>query len=650
MGTRRVLGMKPRIRAAVTCLALMGALLAFNPIDAHAAWPSATTLPFNKKIGQLVVDDAHSHVFVSGGSGQNGIAVLDFDGNLITTLAASGATGMVIVGNKLYAAETDGNQIVTVNTASSPPTLSTPISIATYTTPTWIGYTGGKLWFSALSATSVDDIVKVNVNGTGLALGFTPPFGGMNHIATSTALPNALFIGDGPDGLRYDVSTSPPTQVWHQFWSGPASYLDLAIQPDGTEFVDSELAEFPTATGASPPTRWYLMNGLGVAVAVTAGGGGLVAGETSPFLADDAVYIFRRGSSTAFASYPLTNYERGMPNGLGFSADGSRLFAAGSFGGAADPVHLDVFDPSKVRSLMTFRRGTQQVRVGDPENFTGTLAFQDGSSAAGAPVDITRTPQGGSPVDLGSVSVAGDGSFGLSDAPPAEGIYTYDATYAGSGSYLISSESAQIEAIRINASVSISGSASKVKYGSAVTLTAHLGPGTTSRDVHIDAQPDGEAVGTLVSGTVDGSGNLTVKTIPLKTTHYTVVFDGDARTAPTTSASLKVNVQMILGAKLSRHYRVSGGVHFYHAGVIAKYKLKAIPNLAGWAAKFTLERRKGSKWVFVDEKTYPLNSSSVFVIRIGGMKAGQEYRVRASIRSDTAYSGAKTPWSLLAVG
>jgi hypothetical protein len=182
------------------------------------------------------------------------------------------------------------------------------------------------------------------------------------------------------------------------------------------------------------------------------------------------------------------------------------------------------------------------------------------------------------------------------------------------------------------------------------TLTAHLGPGTTSRDVHIDAQPDGEAVGTLVSGPVDGSGNLTVKTIPLRTTHYTVVFDGDARTAPTTSASLKINVQMMLRAKLSRHYRFSGGVHFYHAGVITKYKLKAIPNLAGWAAKFTLERRKGSKWVIVDEKTYPLNSSSASVVRIAGMKAGQKYRVRASIRSDTAYSGAKTPWSLLAVG
>ena len=45
----------------------------------------------------MVVDDAHKHVFVTGGHDTTALAVLDYDGNLVTTITGlAGPTGMTL--------------------------------------------------------------------------------------------------------------------------------------------------------------------------------------------------------------------------------------------------------------------------------------------------------------------------------------------------------------------------------------------------------------------------------------------------------------------------------------------------------------------------------------------------------------------------
>src|SRR5207247_151019 len=55
--------------------------------------------------GGMVVDNQHQRVFVSGGSGNDRLAIFDFDGNRIGTRADEpGASSMIIDGNTLYVA------------------------------------------------------------------------------------------------------------------------------------------------------------------------------------------------------------------------------------------------------------------------------------------------------------------------------------------------------------------------------------------------------------------------------------------------------------------------------------------------------------------------------------------------------------------
>src|SRR5207248_5783833 len=98
-------------------------------------------------VAAVVVDDAHQHVFVSGGIAQSMIAVFSFAGSLVTTLTGlPGPTGMTIASGSLYVTETDGAAIDVFDTSTLTKTKS--IDISPYTHPHSVALAGGKLWFS----------------------------------------------------------------------------------------------------------------------------------------------------------------------------------------------------------------------------------------------------------------------------------------------------------------------------------------------------------------------------------------------------------------------------------------------------------------------------------------------------------------------
>jgi hypothetical protein len=112
---------------------------------AHATGWDPLPLP---AFGDMVVDDGHRRVFVSGGPSANGIAVADFSGRVSKTIDKQhGATGLALSegGRTLYAALASGDAISAIDTE----TLKETARYATgaQTCPTHLARTGALVWF-----------------------------------------------------------------------------------------------------------------------------------------------------------------------------------------------------------------------------------------------------------------------------------------------------------------------------------------------------------------------------------------------------------------------------------------------------------------------------------------------------------------------
>src|SRR5918992_3464605 len=80
----------PAPRAFLSLALAAAALLAFSA----PAVAAPTPLSLNG-FSDLVVDEAKARVYVSGGSGSSSVVVLDFNGNVVTTIGSQpGAAGL----------------------------------------------------------------------------------------------------------------------------------------------------------------------------------------------------------------------------------------------------------------------------------------------------------------------------------------------------------------------------------------------------------------------------------------------------------------------------------------------------------------------------------------------------------------------------
>jgi sugar lactone lactonase YvrE len=125
--------------------------LAMSVATVTWASPAAATdddrLPL-PNYGDIVVDDVHKRVFVSGGPTTNGIVVTDFDGKVKKTIRGqSGATGLVLSADSkvLYAALAAGDAISLIDTEKLVET--TRIPIGAQTCPTHLARTAALVWF-----------------------------------------------------------------------------------------------------------------------------------------------------------------------------------------------------------------------------------------------------------------------------------------------------------------------------------------------------------------------------------------------------------------------------------------------------------------------------------------------------------------------
>jgi hypothetical protein len=199
---------------------------------------------------------------------------------------------------------------------------------------------------------------------------------------------------------------------------------------------------------------------------------------------------------------------------------------------------------------------------GDQVQLTGDLAV-GGVAASGASVEISRSVDGAAPVALATVPTALDGSYTYDDSPPI-GTSTYRASYAGDIGIAADTAWSTVVVKQSTSKLGLTASTSTVTYGDSLTVTAHLTSGSTNRTVSIYATPTGGSKVLVKRGSVNGSGNLSVKTQPAKNTAYTATYKGDAAWKGDAARPVEVKVAARWTGTATGGYTTVNGVRLYH--------------------------------------------------------------------------------------
>lgn len=425
----------------LSLLAVVGALAVAPPAGADSRTPVSLT-----SYADMVVDADNGQVFVSGGSGNSSVVVLDLDGHVVTTIGSQpGAASMVLdpASSTLYVALRDSNAISEISTATL--TETDRISVAPNSAPYYLALAGGRLWFSHDCGGSSSGMSSILPDGSGLiqyprSPGTYPYY--CPSFATSPTDPDLLVATDvgisPPKVYVFDVSSAadPLTLSTSKTLSSSGDFDDMVVSPDGSKLF--------AAAGAPYSIQVFALSDLSSAttyptgpypnsVAITDDGSYVAGGRKAVY--DPDLYIFPAGSSTAQANYeftlgPGTSAGELYPRGLAFSPDASLLFAATKRTASSIDFRI-LLAPTVVRLPTTVSIAPSKSTT--LYNKSVTLTAHVGPHNGGG-LSIYATPYNGtrkllkigSPNSSGNLSV----SYTLKTMTTFTAEYSGDATYA----------------------------------------------------------------------------------------------------------------------------------------------------------------------------------------------------------------------------
>lgn len=392
----------------------------------------------------MAVDEANGHVFVSGGPGYSSVVVLDFDGNVVTTIGDQpGASALALdsASGILYVALQDSNAISKIDTT----TLAEVgrLSISPKTAPYGLALAGGRVWFSHNCRSGTSGMGSMATDGSDVSnyprLPGTYPYY-CPIFATSPTDPNALLatdLGISPPKLYvYDVESAGAPLTLTVSKEGAGGAIDMVVSPDGSTVLGpfgSPLAIGQFRLSDLAGVGSYSTGGFANSVAITSDGSYIAAGREGPW--DPDLYIYEASSSTPQRVDELTltmGTSAGTlyPGGLAYSGDRSRLFVVThSLTSAADfRVLLDPTVP-KLPVTVTVSASAKAVQY----NHYVTLTAHVGEHGGGT-LSIYATPYSGlrklvrtaTPNASGNVS----GTFLMKELTTFTAEYSGDETYA----------------------------------------------------------------------------------------------------------------------------------------------------------------------------------------------------------------------------
>jgi Tol biopolymer transport system component len=280
--------------------------------------------------------------------------------------------------------------------------------------------------------------------------------------------------------------------------------------------------------------------------------------------------------------------------------------------------------------------GSDQTRLTD----NGVGDFFPAWSPDGARIVFQRsTVEGSFDGEIFVMNADGSGAIQITDLPNGSGW-------------------ADWQAVRLT----IAASKSKVNYKRNVTITAHLlFPGSPNKTVSIYKIPYGGAKTLVLTGQVNGQGNLSATVLMTKRTAFLAEWSGDAQyQGGGVSNSITVFVFPVVKGALSGYYGTAGNYKLYHyrasctnSGIgCPTYTVTVTPNHRGRSVRFTLQLFRGGAWRTVLIFSERLNTKSrrtvIFVYGSPKVK-GIPTRVRAQFLGDADHLRAYSSWSYFKV-
>lgn len=306
---------KSTSRAAAIAMAvgIAGAVcLPATSAQAQAQASSSTvTLPL-AHYSHILIDSAHRHLFISGGTGSTSILVTDYSGRTVTTVDNEpGATGLALSsdGRTVYAALADGDAVSAISTR----TLTERARYATGagTDPMYVAYTGGEIWFG-YGVAAHGGIGSIDPSSGPAAVTLAAAPGSWYAAPLLAAGPNGELVagepGQSPDQLAsYDVSSGTASVLAAQrFVQTGGNLANLQLTPDGSEVVTaSGYPYYQQVFKVSDltPAGQYNSTNYPDAVSVAADGT-VLAGVDNP--SANSIYVFAPGNPTPLKAFSLS--------------------------------------------------------------------------------------------------------------------------------------------------------------------------------------------------------------------------------------------------------------------------------------------------------------------------------------------------------
>jgi hypothetical protein len=638
-----------RLPAAVAAstLALAAPLVAAPAASAD----SEVALP-NNDLAQLLVDDEHGHVYVSGGGE---VSVVRLDGALQQALDAPGAVGLEVVGDSLYVARCGSSTIDRYDATTLMKIEDVPVG-ATIGNGCDLASAGGRLWVG-VQTTPSSWIASVGLDpahslGPAVRLDFVS-----NPRLFSSSVSDQLVVVDSTDVATVDAASDAPTPAEHSF---TRSLYAATLSPDGGMFYASDwgaVTEFRLADWSQ--TWLHPLGGVDFADAVATSADGsyvAMAGRRLATAYEQFVSVVDRATGTARLDEILPSDR--FQHAVGVAADGEALFVA-RFSPSEVPrlVLRRVDDPFKVSSRVALDYPTSALSAGASRSLTGRLTFVDGSSAEGQSVALTTQRTGGAMIPLGTVETDADGWFSLLLEPIlGGGSYTVTARYGGDPGHRPASGSRSLTIAKLTSTLSLTASKTSLTYGQTLRLTAHLGGyHTNDRILFFQDLPRDKLLATVPIG-ANGLATLWVR--PPRGAKYYARFAGDDWYTADLTARVVVRVSFDVHGRMVGGYESRAGYRLFRYSAQCRttgrgcpvYSVRVEP--AGrHELRVRAELKLNGAWRRAFDHPVRANRKGVYATVLVYTPAikGVPARMRAVVPRDDGYETATTDWTYFKV-
>lgn len=594
----------------------------------------------------ILLDEAHGHVFLAGG---DSIVVRDMEGGAVTTIAEQpGASQLALSpdASQLYVALSGADAISVIDTASL--TETKRYASGASTCPSSLAATSTRVWFGYGCPGGAADLGVLDPSGAGSVTLGTRPWGTFTSaplLAQSPAQASLLAVADygqssatlsvidvasGAPQLKASRPVQPTTDMtWTRdgthvltastYNSYHASFLASDLSADGA--YSGADHDYPSSVAAGP-------DGL-----VAAGLGWL--GENLRVYESDGTLAYRFSFGRADQSSWLAN------RGLSYAADGT-LFAVTH--DDALTYRLRVIRSSPLAPTSIGLTPPYTKTVGKPLSIQGQVAtYLD--LPANSPITVQKQGVYGT-LDLPTVYTRAGGAFTITDTPTKREQVTYTATFAGDAHHLPSSKSASFLVKGIAPAMTLGTSQTVYDYGQVFAVTVHLDrpPGAL---VNVYAQPYGGTKTLIQHALTDSNRNVYVNYSVNRKTTLSATFAGDETYEPA-GATRYVTSRARLVSVLSGYYGTSGSYRLYKTSVDPVVRLTVQPSNPGALVSFGVET------YYPPTRTWVRKASSAWVPTDGYSKASYKYvssepanvrfRIRAYFQHTTLNYDTTGPW------